>query len=76
MSESIETEQRPPRRAVVFPAGPARQFRVQYLASAAVGWRRFAAYQRRAQAEACIERLQQGGYEARLVDYRYFPVAG
>jgi hypothetical protein len=71
---SSESKQEP--RVIVFPSGTARQFRVQYLASHATGWRKFAVYPRRNQAEACVAKLQAGGYEARMVDYRYFPVAG
>jgi hypothetical protein len=66
----------PQLRVVVFPSGPARQFRVQYLASPSTGWQKFAVYPRRTQAQACVDRLQIGGYEARLVENRYFPVAG
>lgn len=75
-NESKEAEGRPQLRAVVFPSGPARHYRVQYLASPSIGWQKFAVYPRRSQAQACMERLQVGGYEARMVENRYFPVAG
>jgi hypothetical protein len=57
-------------------SGVARQYRVQICTSTAAGWRQFGVYSRRSHAIACVERLQAGGYPARLVDIRVAPAAG
>src|SRR5690349_21167316 len=56
--------------------GIARQYRVQICTSIAAGWQKFGVYTRRSQAIACVERLQAGGYPARMLDVRVAPAAG
>jgi hypothetical protein len=71
---TADSHERP--RAVPFPCGPARQYRVQTLASPSDGWKKFATYNRRETAQRCLARLAADGYQARVVDYRYCPTAG
>ncbi len=55
--------------------GVARQFRVQYHTSPADPWRMFASFRARGPAEACVDRLHEQGYEARLVKYVNCPTS-
>jgi hypothetical protein len=72
---NIEIETESPRHAAA-QDGIARQYRVQICTSTAAGWRKFGVYSRRSQALACVQRLQAGGYPARLLDIRVAPAAG
>jgi hypothetical protein len=55
--------------------GVARQFRVQFHPSPAAPWRMYASFRSQEPAEACVDRLHEQGYEARLVKYVNCPTA-
>ncbi len=60
-------------KAVGFPGGLARHFRVQYFDYRELGWRMYATYGRRDAAEECSEQLARNGRQARVVDYSVCP---
>lgn len=55
--------------------GVCRHFRVQFRDAAQQGWRMYAVFRRRDQAEACVDTLHQRGMTARLVDCDRCPTA-
>ncbi len=55
--------------------GVARHYRVQYHAANEKVWRMYGTYRANDQAQECVARLNQRGYEARIVRYGISPVA-
>jgi hypothetical protein len=62
-------------RAVSFPGGLARQYRVQYQQPGSAAWHVHGSYRQREEAEQAVETLQRNGLVARLIEYRYCPAA-
>ncbi len=76
MTTLLEEPQSRSVKAVSFPCGPARQYRVQTCDLASGEWRKFGTFGRRDAAMACVDDLKHRGYQARLIDYRCCPTAG
>jgi hypothetical protein len=62
-------------RAVSFPGGLARQYRVQYQRPESAAWHVHGSYRGREEAERAVESLEREGLAARLVEYCYCPAA-
>jgi len=64
-----------PVRAVSFPGGLARQYRVQYQHPDSQTWQVHGCYREREEAEKAVAALQAKGLQARLIEYRICPAA-